>query len=197
LGKRVDGIFRSLEQWIQEGKRSRDFFAGLSASDKSRFMAWLDSFRTENVNKGIEREPDGVIAYCDGASRGNPGEAGYGYAVYYPSGQKEEGYGYLGKATNNVAEYRGLIAALKHLIFQGVAEASLYLDSELVVRQMNGQYQVKSSLLKELYREADELKSKFKKLKIAHVPREQNSEADRLANKAVDTKETSHFSLDF
>lgn len=94
--------------------------------------------------------------------------------------------GFLGVATNNVAEYRGLIAALAAAIELGARSLEVLADSELMVRQMNGVYKVKNERLKPLFAEAKALAAQLPRFRIVHVPREENREADRLANEAMD-----------
>lgn len=128
-----------------------------------------------------------AVAYADGASRGNPGPAAYGVVFVLEDGMPLCGEGEaIGRATNNVAEYRGLIAALKRLRDWGHAHAIVRLDSELVVRQMQGRYKVKNEGLKPLFAEAKALAADFQKLRIEHVPRADNALADSLANLALD-----------
>ena len=127
--------------------------------------------------------------HFDGGSRGNPGEAGYGVYVQDQGGADVARlYGYLGVATNNVAEYQGLIHGLRFALEQGAKRVHVYSDSELVVRQIEGRYRVKNEGLLPLYREACTLLGRFTRWTIAHVPRAQNKEADKLANRALDEK---------
>jgi ribonuclease HI len=127
-----------------------------------------------------------VIIYADGLSRGNPGLAAIGATVKDSRGQLLAAVSQgIGRATNNQAEYRALIAALREAHRRGATEASIYLDSELVVRQLNGSYRVKNAALKSLYHEASSLLGRLKSFTITHVPRGQNAEADRLANAAL------------
>lgn len=127
--------------------------------------------------------------HIDGASRGNPGEAGFGVYVSRPDGTEVAGlYGYLGRATNNVAEYQALLHALRYALAHGVRRVRVYSDSELVVRQMDGTYRVKHKDMVPLHREARALLGRFEEAQLAHVPREQNREADRLANRALDER---------
>jgi ribonuclease HI len=95
-------------------------------------------------------------------------------------------YGHLGQATNNVAEYQGLLHALRWALKQGAREVEVFSDSELLVRQMGGRYRVKNPGLQPLYREASELLLRFDRARITHVRREENREADALANRALD-----------
>lgn len=127
--------------------------------------------------------------HVDGASRGNPGEAGFGVHVCTPEGSEVAGlYGYLGKATNNVAEYQALLHGLRFALSRGAREVSVFSDSELLVRQLEGRYRVKNPGLQPLFREAQSLLARFDRARVSHVPREQNREADALANRAVDEK---------
>ena len=133
--------------------------------------------------------PDALYIHIDGASRGNPGEAGFGVHVARPDGQPVAGlYGYLGRATNNVAEYEGLLHALRYALAQGARRVHLFSDSELVVRQVGGSYKVKHPAMLPLHREAVSLMGRFERATLSHVRREQNKDADRLANRALDEK---------
>jgi ribonuclease HI len=127
--------------------------------------------------------------HIDGASRGNPGEAGYGVFVTDAKGAEVASlYGYLGRATNNVAEYQALLQALRFAEQRGATRVRVFSDSELVVRQVNGQYKVKHPDMQVLHGEARALMRRFRDVEIAHVRREQNREADKLANTALDLK---------
>jgi ribonuclease HI len=132
---------------------------------------------------------DSLRIHIDGASRGNPGEAAFGVYVTTPDGAPvAELYGYLGRASNNVAEYQALIHALKYALAQGVPRVSVFSDSELVVRQIAGRYRVKHPDMIPLHRQAKGLLSGFREATVSHVRREQNKDADRLANQALDEK---------
>ena len=128
-----------------------------------------------------------ILAYIDGGARGNPGPAGYGVRIENSDGTlREELRGALGMATNNVAEYHGLIAALAYSVEHGHREVMLRSDSQLLVKQMQGEYRVKHPGLQALYRQAQELVSRLDRVSFEYVPRSQNVEADRLANVAMD-----------
>lgn len=132
---------------------------------------------------------DGLLIHIDGASRGNPGEAGFGVFVETEAGSLvAELYGYLGRATNNVAEYQALLHALKYALGRGVRRVEILSDSELVVRQVEGTYRVKHPDMVGLHKEALRLISRFEEAKVRHVRREKNRDADRLANQALDTR---------
>lgn len=131
-----------------------------------------------------------VTAHIDGGSRGNPGPAAAGFVLRdADDGQVLQQAGvFLGEATNNVAEYRGLIEALKRAATLGAEEIDVRSDSELLVRQMNGQYRVKNAGLKPLFEQACELAGRFERFVIAHVRREQNTDADGLVNRTLNLK---------
>ena len=133
--------------------------------------------------------PLALRLHVDGASRGNPGEAGFGVHVTDPRGGEVASlFGYLGKATNNVAEYQALLHGLRFALARGATSVEVFSDSELLVRQLAGRYRVKNPGLLPLYREAQSLIARFARARLAHVPREQNREADALANRAVDER---------
>jgi ribonuclease HI len=139
-----------------------------------------------------EAEPErkAIAAYqanVDGGSRGNPGPAAYGVVVRDPHGEivarlKK----YIGINTNNVAEYFGLIAALDYAQNHGIRALRVESDSELMVKQLRGQYKVKSAELKPLFERAKKMSQTFESFRISHVYREQNKEADALVNQALD-----------
>jgi ribonuclease HI len=131
-----------------------------------------------------------ILAYTDGASRGNPGESGVGIILKDELGNViASQYGYIGKATNNIAEYTALAACLKLVQSTECSQLVVHSDSELMVRQLNGQYKVKDAQLKKHFQHIQKilLASPFQ-FKIRHVPREKNREADALANRGIDTK---------
>jgi ribonuclease HI len=130
-----------------------------------------------------------LIAHIDGGARGNPGPAGYGVVIENQAGYKIAALSqYLGHCTNNYAEYSGLIAALKYAVEHQHSALRVLSDSELMVRQMNSVYKVRSPELRPMYEQARALAGKLKRFRIEHVRREQNAEADRLANEAMDRK---------
>ena len=127
-----------------------------------------------------------ATANIDGGSRGNPGPAGYGVRIERDGGEVVELKQSLGSATNNVAEYRGLLAALAWATQHGIAALHIRSDSELLVKQMRGEYRVKNPGLQPLYEEARSLARQIGRVTFEHVRRELNKEADRLANEAMD-----------
>ena len=128
-----------------------------------------------------------IVAYIDGGARGNPGPAGYGVRIEDESGTLiAEFNGFLGPSTNNVAEYNGLLAALKYAQQHGHSRVHIKSDSELLVKQMRGEYRVKNAGLQPLYQQARDLAGHMDRVVFEHVRREQNKDADRLANLAMD-----------
>ena len=131
-----------------------------------------------------------ITVYIDGGARGNPGPAGFGVRVEDAAGTMiDELYGGLGVATNNVAEYNGLLAALKWAISHGERDVHVRSDSELLVKQMRGEYKVKHPGLQPLYAQARLLAAKLGRVRFEHVRRELNKEADRLSNLGMDQAE--------
>lgn len=129
-----------------------------------------------------------IETYTDGGARGNPGPAGIGVVIYDKVTKQKlyEFHEYLGEATNNVAEYTALLTALKKAKGLNAEIVDCYLDSELVVKQLNGQYKVKQDHLQKLFVKIFNVKQVFKKVTFTHIRREQNKEADKLANMAMD-----------
>jgi len=166
--KRVDKLFQNVENYMKKEDPAN--------SDKKRTDA-------SNINK----EMDLIVVNVDGASRGNPGEAGIGVAIFDKDTNLINGAcDYLGVATNNVAEYRALILGVKLSIEYKAKRTLFKSDSELMVKQIKGEYKVKNTQLKLLFAEVKDLLKNLPNWKIMHVPREENKEADLLANKGVD-----------
>ncbi len=135
-----------------------------------------------------------VLVEADGGSRGNPGPAGYGSVVWSADHQTvlAESKQAIGRATNNVAEYRGLIAGLDEAVHLGATEVAVSMDSKLVVEQMAGRWRVKHPDLAALHAQARTLASRFDRISYTWIPRAQNSHADRLANEAMDAAAGKH-----
>ena len=129
-----------------------------------------------------------LTIYTDGASRNNPGEAGVGVYILRDGEPIERIARYLGTTTNNIAEYTAAIIGLEHAVRLGARTVKLRADSELLVKQVNGQYKVKNEGLKPLHARVKELIAKIASVEVKYIPREQNKEADALANKAIDEK---------
>jgi len=132
------------------------------------------------------------VAHIDGGARGNPGPAGYGaHVVEEGSGRVIEIFGYLGVATNNVAEYAALLAVLEYATVAGAASLRIFSDSQLLVRQIAGEYRVKDPRLQVLHAAARRLIAGLGNVRVDHVPREENREADALANRAMNLEDGS------
>src|SRR5271165_526437 len=146
-------------------------------------------YRSQEMPGGrIDTSPEGyLVAYIDGGARGNPGPAGYGVVfedeVGRPVAELSE---FLGRQTNNYAEYSALLAALNYTLRHGFKALKVVSDSELLVKQINGQYKVSNPTLKELHGRAMKLIDELEYCEVSHVLREKNREADRLANLAMD-----------
>jgi ribonuclease HI len=166
--------------------------------DKDQCLLFGDS-ESRKINNSIKKRrsshrshPDSAVIYCDGASRGNPGNAGIGVVIYLPGEEGPEGKnveikisGYIGIATNNVAEYSALIAGLEKAVSIGTKKIKIFLDSELLVRQINGIYKVKNKNLQPLWMKVMNILKEFDTYKVSHVRRELNKEADALAREGV------------
>ncbi len=127
-----------------------------------------------------------IIAYIDGGSRGNPGPAAAGFTLADSAGTQLQAKAFfLGQATNNVAEYTSLVKALEAAKQIGAEQLTVFSDSELLVRQINGQYKVKSELIRPFFRQAISLLGEFKNWRVRHIPREKNEQADELVNQAL------------
>ncbi len=136
----------------------------------------------------VENLPeDRLVAHIDGGARGNPGPAGYGVVMEDATGRRvAELSRFLGHQTNNYAEYMGLLAALEYALQHGYTALEVISDSELLVKQMNGQYKVRHPVLLELHRQAKSAVARMNWFQIHHVLRAKNKEADALANRAMD-----------
>ncbi|MBI3255682.1 MAG: ribonuclease HI family protein [Candidatus Andersenbacteria bacterium] len=124
--------------------------------------------------------------HTDGGARGNPGPAGIGYVLVVEDKASIFHAGYIGETTNNQAEYQALVAGMKRALKEGVQELACYLDSELVVKQVRGEYRVKNMDLKPWVDEVQALRRQIAKVSFTHVRREKNKAADRLVNEAID-----------
>lgn len=129
--------------------------------------------------------------HTDGGARGNPGPAGIGFVLAIENREPVEYGEYIGETTNNQAEYKALLAGLRRALDEAVTDLACYLDSELVVKQVNGEYRIKNEELKPLAREVQDMAKQFPKITFQHVRREKNSGADKLVNKAIDATKKS------
>lgn len=132
-----------------------------------------------------------LIIYTDGGARGNPGPSGLGVVIYNQDKQLLKKYSkFLNQGTNNQAEYQALILGLEKAKILKASEVDCYLDSKLIVEQINGNYKVKNPVLGPLFIRVWNLSQSFKKVNFYHIPREKNQEADQLVNKAMDQHQT-------
>lgn len=129
------------------------------------------------------------VVHTDGGARGNPGPGGVGVVVHAPDGTlAAQGGAYLGAVTNNVAEYEALLWGLRAALALGARDVLVKADSELVIKQMRGEYRVKNEGLKPLFLQARELERRFEAVTFTHVRRADNAQADALANEAMDSR---------
>jgi ribonuclease HI len=152
----------------------------------------MSSLPREGTNETTD-----LVAHIDGGSRGNPGPAAFAVVMKTTDGQLvDEISGFLGRTTNNVAEYQALLAALDYALAHKCRRLRVLADSELLVHQINGVYRVKNPGLKPLYERAKQLISRIESFSIRHVYREENREADLLANRTMDAaRKPQHRSL--
>ena len=166
--KRIDELLQKLKEYVKKDDLPISGKIGKDAST-------------------IDKQFDFLIVNVDGASKGNPGEAGIGVAVFDNDlNVVRESCEYIGMATNNVAEYKALILGAKLAVKYNAKNTLFKSDSELLVKQIMGEYRVKNTQLKSLYSEVQSLLGKLPEWEIKHVPREENKEADLLANKGVE-----------
>lgn len=178
-------ILQSLAETLSFAK-TLQHFPGLTHK-KIEELLLEASASFEKAPSKIGLNTDKLTFYIDGASRGNPGKAAIGVVIMNGDGHPiDEIKRYIGETTNNMAEYQALIEALTEGKRLKGREIHVFSDSELLVRQINGVYKVKDSKLLDLYKEAKRLISGFKEFKIDHIVREKNSQADSLANQALD-----------
>ncbi len=161
--------------------------------DRARLQRILEKAAASLEGNGEEAPSEPAVSrvrlYSDGAARGNPGLAGAGAVLVEPSGQVVDRIGkFLGTQTNNYAEYMGLLLGLRRARELSVREVEVFADSELMLRQLGGRYQVKSTSLRPLYEEALSLLNDFERVKLVHVPREMNRAADEMSNRAIDER---------
>ena len=131
----------------------------------------------------------GIVLYVDGASRGNPGPSSVGVVAYLPGGEELTSISKaIGTATNNVAEYTAVLEGLRLASRLRASDVEVRLDSELVARQLNGEYRIKNSNLKAIYRSVISEAARFDSCRYKHIPRAENARADELANEALDVE---------
>jgi ribonuclease HI len=156
---------------------------------KRERAAQADREREEAIAAEAAEKAKRTRLYTDGAARGNPGPAGAGAVILNPEGHIVAKLGkFLGEATNNVAEYMGLILGLKRAKAMGIRELEVFADSELLVKQLSGDYAVKAEHLAPLHAEAKGLLGGFDWIQVRHIPREENAQADLMSNRAIDER---------
>ncbi|MFH1625077.1 MAG: ribonuclease HI family protein [Pseudomonadota bacterium] len=162
-------------------------FPSVSMADIQEILYQSAEFFRSKSEPDVSPICQDFFLYTDGASRGNPGDAGAGAVIRDKEGNViRESKEYLGKNTNNTAEYRGLILGLTEVLKIGGRRVHIFSDSELMVKQLTGIYGVKNEGLRVLYKEVNGLLKKFVWYDIKHISRERNKHADRLANEAID-----------
>jgi ribonuclease HI len=174
-------------------ERARGLLRGaagvLEAADKQAPPPAPAAAPTQAPVRPGHRPPRQLRVFSDGASRGNPGPAGAGAVLVLPSGEVVERLGlFLGQQTNNHAEYMGALLGLRRAQALGAEEVELVADSQLLIRQLGGRYQVKSKSLRPLYEEARVVLASFRRHRLTHLPREENREADAMSNRAIDER---------
>jgi len=187
-----ESVLRHLAQTLSVTKTLKRF-PSLTAKDLQQIFLHSAERAGENQKNLAtgppQKEFPELFIHADGASRGNPGEAGAGAVISDSRGRtlKELKY-FLGITSNNVAEYQALILALEKALELGARSITVFLDSELVVRQIRGEYRVREPHLKTLHQKAQEILNHFSQYSILSIPREENRRADQLANEAIDQK---------
>lgn len=187
-----ESVLRHLAQTLSVTKTLKRF-PSLTAKDLQQIF--LHSAERSGKNQkspatrpSLKEFPE-LFIHADGASRGNPGEAGAGAVISDSRGRTlKELKCFLGMASNNTAEYQALILALEKALELGARSITVFLDSELVVRQIRGEYRVREPHLKTLHQKAQEILNHFSQYSILSIPREENRRADQLANEAIDQK---------
>jgi ribonuclease HI/pterin-4a-carbinolamine dehydratase len=181
---RIINVYSTVEIWLTTHS------AGNKVTDKDKaFAQKIDEIISQKPVESDSKSTNSkaVKLYTDGGSRGNPGPAGIGYVIYSLEDSVVKKYGkYIGDTTNNFAEYTALLYGLEECQKIGVEKVRVFMDSELVVKQLSGQYRVKNVELKSIYEKVKMLSGAFEDITFSHVPRERNQVADGLVNKALD-----------
>jgi ribonuclease HI len=180
------------EKAAQRSAEELEASMNLSRADQERARrdraAAAEREREAVATKAAARPPR-MRLYSDGAARGNPGPAGAGAVLVSADGHIVAKIGkFLGDSTNNVAEYMGLILGLRRAKAMGIKELDVLSDSELLVKQLSGDYAVKAEHLKPLHQEAAQLLKAFPDVSVRHIPREENEQADAMSNRAIDER---------
>jgi ribonuclease HI len=186
--RKASDVERAARRSAQELDESMDL-SKVDQERRRRERAAAADREREEAKAVQAAPPTRTRLFTDGAARGNPGPAGAGAVIVNPNGHIVAKVGkFLGESTNNVAEYMGLILGLRRAKAMGIRELEVLADSELLVRQLHGDYAVKAEHLKPLHAEASELLKAFPGAIIRHIPREENSAADAMSNRAIDER---------
>jgi ribonuclease HI len=186
---KITNVYSTVEVWLTTHS------AGDIVTDKDKtFAQKIDEITGQKPVKTDDKTMNSkaVKLYTDGGARGNPGPAGIGYVIYNSDNSVVKKYDkYIGEATNNFAEYTALLYGLEECHKIRAKKVQVFMDSELVVKQLDGQYRVKNAELKPIYEKVKGLSGGFENITFSHVPRERNQVADELVNKALDEAVTS------
>ena len=179
-----------VEKAARQAQEELDEAMNLSKVERDRRKAERAAQAERERSEAVEeKRPLRTRLFTDGAARGNPGPAGAGAVIISPDGHIVAKVGkFLGDSTNNVAEYMGLILGLKRAKAMGIKELDVLADSELMVKQLSGEYAVKAEHLKPLHLEAEALLKGFADVTVRHIPREENAQADAMSNRAIDER---------
>ncbi len=183
--EKLELLIKHLRERGASGKPLKE--AGLSDADCRALADRLETSLPPAAPEKVKSAKGRAQLYCDGASRGNPGPAALGFSILLDEVEIASEGRALGTLTNNQAEYLSLKAGLEAARALGLSNLDIFMDSELVVRQITGRYKVKNEGLKPLFAEVTALLKGFGDWKIRHVPRAENSRADALANQALDS----------
>ena len=198
---RLASIFAELEAKLPDELLHRIFPADVPADIRNclkisaKYFSSMGKPVDTTTKKSARHDTGGMITlFTDGASRGNPGEAGAGVVMVDGQGNEFFARGaYLGQCTNNMAEYQALLLGLTEAGKIGATQITVKMDSELIVKQINGLYRVKDQKLKPLYDRANKLLQQFDAYRVVHIRRAENHRADELANAGIDRKGTISF----
>jgi ribonuclease HI len=188
----AEDVLRHLAQTLSVAKTFKRFPALTPKDLQEIFLQSAQRAKESRIVPAAESPRENFqefFIYADGASRGNPGEAGAGAVICDARGRTmKELKSWLGMTSNNVAEYRALLLAVEKALELGARRITVFLDSELVVRQLRGEYRVREPHLKILHQKVLEVLNRLSQYSILYIPREENRRADQLANEAIDQK---------
>jgi ribonuclease HI len=187
--RRQSDVEKAAARAAEELDEAMDLSKAERERRKKERAAAAEKERQETLAAEAAEQAKRTRLYTDGAARGNPGPAGAGAVILNPDGHVVAKVGkFLGESTNNVAEYMGLILGLKRAKAMGIRELEVFADSELLVKQLSGEYAVKAEHLSPLHAEAKGLLGAFDWIQVRHIPREENAQADAMSNRAIDER---------